>query len=221
VQTEARRRFIPALRFRWLTPLFDPVVALSTREREFKSRILECAALEDGDAVLDLACGTGTLAIMVASSGKAAAVIGLDADPSVLRRARSKARRAGADVRFDEAFSTELPYPNGHFDVVLSTLFFHHLRDADKLTTAKEVLRVLRPGGRLVVGDVGRPQDPLMRLAVLATVQLLDGRETTSANVAGELPGVLERAGFARLSVRHRLRTPTGTIEIITAERFG
>jgi ubiquinone/menaquinone biosynthesis C-methylase UbiE len=150
---------------------------------------------------------------------RSGAVIGLDADPAILERARSKARKAGADVEFEEGFSTELPYGEGRFDVVLSTLLFHHLDDADKLATTRELHRVLKPQGRLVVADVGRPQDPLMRLAVMATVQLLDGRKTTSANVAGELSGMIENAGFVEVAVHDRLRTFTGTIEIITARR--
>jgi ubiquinone/menaquinone biosynthesis C-methylase UbiE len=216
---ERRRSFIPALRFRWLTPLFDPVTACTARERVFKSRVLECARLEDVETVLDLACGTGTLAIAAASSMGSTTLVGVDADPVVLRRARTKARAAGVDVRFDEAFSTELPYADADFDVVLSTLFFHHLCDDDKRRTATEVLRVLKPRGRFVLGDVGRPQDPLMRVAALATTQLLDGRETTSANVAGKVPGILEEAGFAAVVVRDALRTPIGTLEIVTAER--
>jgi len=218
VASEHDRSFIPALRFGWLTPLFDPVVALTTRERSSKSRVLERARLQDGDNVLDVGCGTGTLAIAASSSGAPAAVVGLDADPSILRRARSKAEDAGAEVRFDEAFSTEMPYDDAHFDVVMSTLFFHHLGDADKRRTIAEVLRVLKPQGRLVVADIGRPRDPLMRLAV-TPVQLFDGRKTTSANVAGKLPGLLDAGGFAGVAVRDRLRTPIGTLEVVTAER--
>ena len=72
---------------------------------------------------------------------------------------------------------------------------------------------------RLVVGDLGRPQDPLMRLTVRATVQLLDGVRTTALNVRGGLPDVLEDAGLRAVSVRDRTRTPTGSYEIITARR--
>jgi ubiquinone/menaquinone biosynthesis C-methylase UbiE len=217
--TREPRRFIPALRFRWLTPLFDPVTACTARERVFKSRVLEHARLEPGTTVLDLACGTGTLAIAAATNTGAATIVGADADPTVLRRARAKAGAAGVQVQFDEAFSTDLPYTDANFDVVLSTLFFHHLRDDDKRRTAAEILRVLKPRGRFVLGDVGRPQDPLMHVAVRATVQLLDGRETTSANIAGKLPRILEEAGFAAVAVRDGLRTPIGTLEIFTAER--
>ena len=103
--------------------------------------------------------------------------------------------------------------------MVLSTLFFHHLADADKRATAAEALRVLRPGGRLVVADFGRPQDLLMRAIMLGTVQLLDGRETTAANLAGRLPEIIRGAGFGEVTVTDRLRTPTGTIETLTANR--
>lgn len=216
---EPRATFIPALRFKRLTPLFDPVVATMTRERTFKRRVLDRARLCGAEQVLDLACGTGTLAISVARATPGARVVGVDADQVVLAKAKTKARRAGVDMAFDEALSTELPYEDGSFDVVLSTLFFHHLHDEAKAKSAAEIVRILRPRGRLVVGDVGRPQDPAMRLAVLATVQLLDGVATTALNVAGRLPAVLSDAGLRDVVVTDRIRTPTGTVEIITATR--
>jgi ubiquinone/menaquinone biosynthesis C-methylase UbiE len=214
---EADRRFIPALRFHSLTPLFDPVVALVARERRLKSIVLERAAISGGDEVLDLGCGTGTLAIRAATAVPAARVTGLDADPAILERARMKARRAGVKIDFDEGLAGELPYENGRFDVVLSTLLFHHLPDPEKQRAAREVKRVLAPGGRVVVGDVGRPHDPLMRVAVATTVQLVDGRATTASNVRGELAETLEEAGLREVSVADRLRTPSGTVEVLTA----
>jgi ubiquinone/menaquinone biosynthesis C-methylase UbiE len=216
---EEQRKFLPALRFERLTPLFDLVAALTTRERSSKGRVLELAGLRSGDAVLDVGCGTGTLAIAAASQA-AVSVVGLDADPAILRRARSKAEAANADVQFDEGFSTELPYADASFAVALSTLFFHHLLDDDKQRTIGELLRVLKPQGRLVIADFGRPQDPLMRAAA-TTVQVFDGRARTSANLRGALPGMLSSGGFAEVTVRERLRTPIGTIDLITGERPG
>lgn len=211
--------FKPALRFDRLTGLFDPVVALTTRERTFKRLAIERARLRPEDVVLDLGCGTGTLALMARAEQPEAEIAGLDADPAILVRARAKAAAAGAPIVFHEGRSNRLPFAGARFDAVLSTLFFHHLSDDDKRATAAEVLRVLTPGGRLVVADLGRPQDPAMRVAVAATVQLLDGRPTTSLNVAGGLPGLLADGGLESVAVTDRLRTPIGTIEIVTARR--
>jgi ubiquinone/menaquinone biosynthesis C-methylase UbiE len=211
--------FIPALRFDRLTPLFDFVAALTVRDHAIKRRVLAQAAIASGEEILDVGCGTGTLAIAAARAAPGVTVTGLDADASILARARKKAAGAGVEIAFDEAMSTALPYADGSFDLVLSTLFFHHLPDDGKRQTAAELVRVLRPGGRLVVGDLGRPQDPVMRLAVRMTVQMLDGIAPTALNVRGELPEVLAGAGLTDVSVRERVRTPTGSYEVMTATR--
>jgi ubiquinone/menaquinone biosynthesis C-methylase UbiE len=211
--------FIPALRFNRLTPLFDVVAAVAVRDRAIKRPVLERAAITSGDHVLDVGCGTGTLAIAAARAAPSVTVAGLDADASILARARKKAADAGLEIKFDQGMSTALPYPDASFDVVLSTLFFHHLPDDAKHATAADVARVLRPGGRLVVGDLGRPQDPLMRIAVRATVQLLDGVATTALNVRGDLPDLLAGAGLGPVTVHDRVRTPTGSYEIMSATR--
>ena len=211
--------YIPALRFHALTPLFDAVAALTVRDGAIKRRVLERAAIADGERVLDVGCGTGTLAVAAARAAPGVTVSGLDADPAILARARAKAADAGLDIAFDEGLADALPYPDASFDLVLSTLFFHHLPDDVKRETARELYRVLRPGGRIAIGDLGRPQGPLMRVAVRATVQLLDGVATTALNVRGGLPEVLTAAGLQEVAVRDRVRTPTGSYEIITGTR--
>jgi ubiquinone/menaquinone biosynthesis C-methylase UbiE len=209
--------FIPALRFNRLTPLFDHVAAVAVRDRALKRRVLARAEIGSGEEVLDVGCGTGTLAVAAARAVPGAKVTGLDADPSILTRARKRAAAARLEIAFDEGMSNALPYADASFDVVLSTLFFHHLKDDAKHATVAELVRVLRPGGRVVIGDLGRPQDPLMRIAVLVTVQLLDGFASTALNVRGELRNVLASGGLDAVGVSDRMRTPTGTYEVITA----
>jgi ubiquinone/menaquinone biosynthesis C-methylase UbiE len=215
----AEADFIPALGFRRLTPLFDFVAAVAVRDRALKRQVLEQAAIAEGETVLDIGCGTGTLAVEAARAAAGVEVTGLDADPEILAKARRRADAAGLAVALDEGRSDALPYADASFDVVLSTLFFHHLPTDEKRRTAGEVVRVLRPGGRVIVGDLGPAQDPLMRVAVLMTVQIFDGFESTTPNIRGELPGVLADAGLDDVAVRDRLRTPTGSYEVITATR--
>jgi ubiquinone/menaquinone biosynthesis C-methylase UbiE len=211
--------FIPALGFHRLTPLFDFVAAVAARDGAIKHRVLARAAIASGEDVLDVGCGTGTLALGAARAAPNVRVTGLDADASILARAEKKAAAAGLDIGFDQGRSTALPYPDASFDLVLSTLFFHHLPDDAKRQSAAELVRVLRPGGRLVVGDLGRPQDPLMRIAVRVTVQTIDGVATTALNVRGELPDVLAGAGLEAVTVHDRVRTPTGSYDVMTATR--
>lgn len=208
--------YVPALGFHWLTPYYDALVALSTRERRFKQALIRQAGIAPGQQVLDLACGTGTLAIWLKEAHPQARVTGLDGDPQALAIAARKARQAKVELRFDEGLSYQLPYPPDCFDRVLSSLFFHHLRWEDKQRTARELFRVLKSGAQLHVADWGRAQNPLMR-ALFLPVQLLDGFQTTRDNVAGRLPELFEGAGFAGVYRRQRFSTLFGTLELLSA----
>ena len=212
------RGYLPALRFRALTRVYDPVVALTTRERRFKELLVDQAAPAPGQRILDLGCGTGTLAIQVKRREPAAEVVGLDADPEMLGHAREKAERAGVEITLTEGFSNELPFEDASFDRVLSTLFFHHLDPEPKRQTAREIARVLRKGGELHVADWGRPSDPLMSAAFLG-IRALDGFSNTEDNYRGALPAIFGEAGLEGAEETDRLRTPLGTLSLYRAQR--
>ena len=213
-----QRGYLPALRFSALTRIYDPVVALTSRERRFKELLVEQAAPAPGQRILDLGCGTGTLAIQVKQREPDAEVVGLDADPAMLSQAREKAERAGVELTLTEGFSNELPFEGGSFDRVLSTLFFHHLDPEPKRQTAREIARVLRKGGELHVADWGKPSDPVMAVAFLG-IRLLDGFDNTADNVHGELPRIFKDAGLDAAEETNRLRTPLGTMALYRATR--
>ena len=122
------------------------------------------------------------------------------------------------ELRLDEGFSTALPYPDGNFDLVLSTLFFHHLKPEAKRRTAREISRVLRAGGELHVADWGRASDPVMAVAFLG-VRLFDGFENTRENARGELPVIFEGEGLEDAQQTDRLRTSFGTLALYRARR--
>jgi ubiquinone/menaquinone biosynthesis C-methylase UbiE len=214
------QRYVAALRFPALTRFYDPVMRLGTRESEFKRRIVDAVAVPAGARILDLACGTGTLAIMLAKAHPDAAIAAVDGDPEVLRRARAKAHEQQVGIDFDEGLSTALPYADDSFDAVASTFFFHHLDRGSKEATIAEIRRVLKPGGRLHVADWGKPPDPLMAAAFLQ-VRLLDGFEVTRDNASGELPRIFERGGFTGVRESGRLRTLFGSVSIWDAALAG
>jgi ubiquinone/menaquinone biosynthesis C-methylase UbiE len=140
---------------------YDLLVWLLTRrsDRAFRQQLLGPAHLAAGESVLDIGCGTGTLAIVakgqVGADGK---VFGIDASSAMIARASSKAAKAGVHVRFETAVVERLPFPQAQFDVVLSTLMFHHLPRKLRQQCAREIRRVLKPQGRVLVVDFSRPQ---------------------------------------------------------------
>ncbi len=210
--------YLPALRFPALTRIYDPVVRLTTRERRFKDLLIDQSAPAPGQRILDLGCGTGTLAIQVKRRESRAEVTGLDADPEMLAQARNKAERAGVELELTEGFSNELPYEDASFERVLSTLFFHHLDPGPTDETVREIARVLRPGGELHVADWGRPSDPVMAVASLG-IRAFDGFSNTRNNFRGALPEIFERGGLEHAEETHRLRTILGTLALYRAKR--
>ena len=133
------------------------------RERQLRQRFIDLAGLAPGDAVLDIGCGTGTLGIAASRHvGASGTVCGIDASPPMIARARRKATTAGVEVDFRIAVAESLPFPDGRFDVVLSTLMLHHLPRKTRRQCAGEIKRVLRSGGRALAVDFGRGERGLL-----------------------------------------------------------
>jgi ubiquinone/menaquinone biosynthesis C-methylase UbiE len=130
------------------------------RERAFREQILGFANLTPGETVLDVGCGTGSLAIAAKRRvGSTGTVYGIDASPEMLARAGKKAAKTGLDVVFRNGAAQALPFADGQFDAVLSTLMLHHLPRTARQQCAGEMRRVLRPGGRALVVDFAGSAD--------------------------------------------------------------
>jgi SAM-dependent methyltransferase len=198
-----------------LLSLYDPVIALTTREGRWRPLAVELArrSLPDGGTVLDLGAGTGRSTFAFREGGFD--VIALDGDPEALDIARSRPGAEGVDWR--EGFSTDLDLDDGSVDAVNISLLLHHLDDDAKRRTLGEAGRVLRPGGVLIVSDWGVPttfMKPFFRV-----LQLLDGRENTAAHGRGEIPGMIAGAGFTSVTSEGRYPTAWGLLEVIRATR--
>lgn len=211
-------KFVPAAGVHWLTPLYDPLVALTCRDDRVKGRLVAAANLRPGQRVLDLGCGTGNLALRVKRACPGVEVSGVDADPRMLSVAVAKAKRAGVETAFTRGFAEALPYPDGSFDRIVSSLFFHHLSPPQKVSALREAARTLAPSGELHVADWGRPAGPLMRLLFFG-VQLLDVFPNTAPHARGELPELIEANGFVIAQVGKQYSTVFGTLELLSARR--
>ncbi|MCI0857243.1 MAG: methyltransferase domain-containing protein, partial [Chloroflexi bacterium] len=172
---ETRSSYIKWARF------YDVVVTLMSlgREPAFRKTTLELGEVRPGQKLLDVGCGTGTLAILAkAKAGPDGEVHGIDASPEMIEVACRKADKAGADVRFQVGLFEDIPFPDDQFDLALSSLMLHHLPDELKREGFAEIYRVLKPGGRLLTVDFGAPSNSL-----ISHLMLLFGHSRTQSNV--------------------------------------
>jgi ubiquinone/menaquinone biosynthesis C-methylase UbiE len=144
----SERTFMPAAGRDVFLPLYDPLTKLLGFD-SIQSALLRQSELQPHFRVLDVGCGTGTFAVMIKRAHPTVDVVALDPDPKALARAQRKANRAGVSIEFDRGFADALPYDNGIFDRVFSSMMFHHLRKSERESTLREIRRVLTPSGRL------------------------------------------------------------------------
>jgi ubiquinone/menaquinone biosynthesis C-methylase UbiE len=206
-------RYIPALSFHRLTPFYDPLLKWVMREDAFKRRLIAQAAIQDDQQVLDLRCGTGTLTLMVKMLHPQTQATGMDGDLEVLSIAKAKAERAGLAITWDHGLANNLPYPDGYFDRVLSSLMVHHLTRDRKRSAFTEVLRVLRPGGEFHIVDFGPPRTTVMRGIALVMRRM----EEASDSFDGLVPGFLSDAGFSQAAETGYIPTLVGSMTFYRA----
>ena len=207
------RRYLPGMGRDWLLPLYDPFTRLIGIESAHR-RLADEAELESAERVLEIGCGTGNLALLVKRMRPQLQVAGLDPDPKALARAARKARRAGLALKLDRGFADELPYPDGSFDRVLSSLMFHHLEADLRRPSLRQVLRVLRPGGSLHLMDFGGDSHHLHGLARLSRRS-----RTLQDNWNDRIPTLMREAGFADAAETGHLTKRIGRLAYYRATR--
>jgi ubiquinone/menaquinone biosynthesis C-methylase UbiE len=197
----------------WLLPLYDPftrLIGIESAHRELADQ----AELESAERVLEIGCGTANLALLVKRMRPQLEVVGLDPDPKALARAGRKARQAALTLTLDRGFADELPYPEGSFDRVLSSLMFHHLEADLRTASLLDVLRVLRPGGSLHLMDFGGASHHLHGLARLARRS-----RTLQDNWDDRIPTLMREAGFAEAAETGHLTKRIGRLMYYRATR--
>ncbi|WP_409437109.1 methyltransferase domain-containing protein [Mycobacterium sp. SMC-14] len=213
--------FTPALGRLAPARFFDYVVAL-TRERLWRGLTVMHLAPRPDDTILDVGCGTGSLALLAARVEPQANITGLDPDPEILAVARQKdaESESAGRVRWLTGMGDDLvaSVEAESMDGVMSSLVLHQCPMDVKRAILASMFTVLRPGGRLVIADFGLQRTPLMRLA-FRFVQFADGKTDTQPNADGVLPELISAAGFVDVREADVVATINGTISIYTARK--
>ena len=194
------KTYIPAAGSDWLLPLYDPMTKLLGLERARRA-LLDQAALRPFTRVLEIGCGTGSFSILIKRLHPDVEVVGLDPDPKALGRARRKSTRAAVSIQFDQGFSDSLPYGEGTFDFVFSSMMFHHLKLEEKGKTLREVHRVLKPGALFAMVDFEKPEGNVSTLLG----RLFHSNHVLKDNSENRILTLMTEAGFVNAkTVRHR-----------------
>nr|WP_090275209.1 class I SAM-dependent methyltransferase [Mycolicibacterium komanii]CRL68156.1 methyltransferase [Mycolicibacterium komanii] len=205
--------YLPAAGHDLFLPAYDLLTRVLGFRRAYRT-LIDQADLHSGMTVLEVGCGTGNLIIAARQAHPGIEATGCDPDPLALRRAERKAR-GRTDVIFDRGYVQNLPYADGMFDRVLSSMMWHHLDDDAKGSAAEQIFRVLRPGGELHLVDVGGE--------VPADDGALARRLMRSAHAAGNrgdaIPRQLSAVGFECTQVGHQRVRVFGHVAFFKAVR--
>ena len=196
---------VPALSYDFLTPCYDlllNIIGFGTKQRE---KIVNLLKLKAYERILDLGCGTGSLLVVAKNENPNVDMTGIDLDSKALGIAQKKIQQSNLNIKLIKSSADKLPFPDSSFDVVISTLVFHHLPTDVKKEALKEIHRVLKKNGRFLLADFG----PLGWLKIIYYLEVLfriPEAETARDNVEGKLPLFLREVGFRYKEVAPRYR---------------
>ena len=215
------RSYTPALGRHDRTDSYDKVIAIMTRERRWRGRMLSELSPKSGQTILDIGSGTGSFAILVKQNCPDARIIAVDPDPEVRRIAETKAKIAKVTINFITAFGDDTfeSIIQNSVDVVTCSLVLHQCPLAVKIGILDNAFRLLRPAGRLLISDYGKQRTPLMSM-LFNQVRMVDGYDDTKANKDGRIPEMMCSAGFQDVDELIVTPTPTGSISLYSGRKM-
>lgn len=199
--------FAPAYVSSFFTPLYDFIVDLGGLGKVLQVKVLKYSNLKDGESVLDVGCGTGTFLVLAGKVHPSCKLVGVDPDVQITKIAKNKLKEASVQAEVLVGWAEDLPFKASTRDLVVSSLTFHHMPLEAKKKTLKEIYRVLKPTGRFLLADLGKPQNLFWKLKFLIdTETIFKVRDYMEDNLQGKLPALMKDAGFEVTEVgpRHR-----------------
>jgi ubiquinone/menaquinone biosynthesis C-methylase UbiE len=213
-----RQKFTPALGFDWLSGFYDIAIKLSMPERKIRQKLMHEINPEAGEHILEFGFGTGSNLIIISKSRPDAIYTGLDIDPKMKTIAQKRFQKNSISASLELYNGDRFPFEDESFDKVFSCLVFHQLDRSIKENCLRELYRVLKPGGKLIIADFGKASSIFMRVCFI-TIQLLDGIKRTTDNVKGLLPQIVRDAGFIGVCEKYSLNTVVGTFTLYRAAK--
>lgn len=211
-------QYIPALKYHFLTPIYDWFIAITMPEQKFKSDLVELITTANADKILDFGSGTATLTCMIKNEFPASEVFGLDVDAQIMAIAEKKIKKYNLDINLQLFDGEILPYKEHTFGIVVSSLVFHHLTSQQKINAFAEIRRVLKPNGVFLIADWGKSQNCLMRI-LFYILQVCDNFYTTNDNVKGKIPDFLAKSGMKNIDILKNYATIFGTLSFFSSQK--
>ncbi len=194
----AEPKFLAGAHFRILTPFYDLIGTILGLGKKYRKKAISALNLPNTKLkALDAGCGTGSLAIDIKKQTPNLILYAIDADKDMLKIAAEKAKKAKAEITFKNAFIQELPFKNNSFDIVYSSLVFHHLPIKVKKQAVKEIHRVLKKGGKFLLADFGKPKGIFGGIFPLFALLFEQGYD----NYKGNLPKILKERFSAIMEI--------------------
>lgn len=189
-----KKSYIPPMHIGLLTPLYDLGCGLMGLGRRFRSAVIDRMGIMGNEKVLDAGCGTGALLVALKERHPSLSAEGLDPDEKALEIAEKKSERKGLEIKWRQGFMEEMPFDECSFDIVVSTLAFHHVHPEKKLQALMECRRVLRPTGRMVLVDISPDETGFFGWLVYRVLSLFE-----HLSRSGEVMALMRNAGFSEV----------------------
>jgi ubiquinone/menaquinone biosynthesis C-methylase UbiE len=166
------------------------------REDSLRRMTVNLAQVKPGDCVLEVGCATGSLSLAAKrQAGPTGKVVGIDIIPGMIAVSRDKASQAGLDVTFQSGSIEAIPFPDENFDVVMCSFMIFHMSEKVRNKGIKEIYRVLKPHGRLMVLDLALPPNPVSKRILKLFLGFMLKHDLK------ELQPVMESSGFSDIEI--------------------
>ncbi len=205
-------QYLPPFSAHVLTPLYDAVNSLVGLGPRFLKKVLAVAEIRSGDVVVDIGCGTGVLLALGKKQFPNARFIGIDPDAQALEIAKRRFRKNDLDVEIVRAFGESTGLPDASVNVIMSSLALHHLPEHAKVGAIREMYRILKPGGEIIIADFG----PTRMKFITYILPLFENVEYLKGNLKGMLVQYLHKARFENVQI---LKECYPSIQIIKAKK--